>query len=509
MGTLSQGSPDGTLTGLGYPASLTFDGAYFRDLVDEPLGVLERYEIILYEHLTDHIGETALWTFRGNIDTNGVELDTFSITQFLASRLQDGDYCWSVRLRDRLGEWTATVHEATFSLSAAAPVLSDQWPDQAIDPSLEAMAGTRFSAVYSDSDGSPAIFVLVQLVEQVASEGWEDATYTTDVVLWRYDGPPRSPVAAGNRIEVRYSGRTLPDNRTYLWRMKALNQYAQWSNWIGGQFTLIDRVTPAVDPVSTTTDTFTQVWETDIIAKPVGLWYDPGDPDNIRVVDRQSLNIATLRRSDRTIVATQYIGDAVAYPAGMSGDPSDATSFWLLRAPWTSGGGLDGNRFANLAISDLSIIHNFNPGSGRWTAIKVSASWLYATNWDDGKIYRYNKSTGALDSSWNITYETVEQTKPTGIMVDGTTLYYFFYNDGDTKRFLVADESDPTTITGAKSTEGLAILGGEMDTTTHTEMFGDSDSLGKVWEFTLKSVIYGDGIAATRLRPSMTTYGDA
>lgn len=507
MGTLSQGSPAGTLTGLGYPASLTFDGAYFRDLVDEPLGVLERYEVILYRHETDHIGEDALWTYRGNIDSAGVELDTFSLQQFLGLRLSDGDYCWSVRLRDRLGTWTAVVHEATFSLLAAAPVLSDQRPDQVIAPSLEVMAGTRFSAAYSDDDSSPARAVVVELIEQVASEGWEDGVYTNDLILWAYNGPPRKVEA--DRIEVRYSGRTLPDNRTYLWRMKARNAYGRESGWVGGQFTLIDRVTPAVDPVSTTTDAFTQVWETDVVPKPVGIAYLPDDVGYIRVVDRQNRQLCTVVEADRTLGFVYDLPALVAYPAGLSSDPSDIASFlWVLSAPWTQGGGTSGNKVIKLNRGDLTVADSWDPGDGKWTAMKVSSNWVYLTNWDTNEIARFDHA-GALNGTWGITYETVVQTHPTGIMVDGTTLYYFFYNDGDTKRFLMATEANPEDITGAKSTEGLAIVGGEMDTTTHTEMYGDSDLLGKVWKFTLKTVVYGDGIAATRLRPSQTTYGDA
>jgi hypothetical protein len=77
-------------------------------------------------------------------------------------------------------------------------------------------------------------------------------------------------------------------------------------------------------------------------------------------------------------------------------------------------------------------------------------------------------------------------------MIDGTTLHYFFSNGGTTARFLIADESAPSTITGVVKTAGTQLHGGEMDTTTHTECYGDSDSLGLVAKFTLKEPVTND-----------------
>jgi hypothetical protein len=55
-----------------------------------------------------------------------------------------------------------------------------------------------------------------------------------------------------------------------------------------------------------------------------------------------------------------------------------------------------------------------------------------------------------------------------------------------------ADESAPRTITGVVKTAGTQLHGGEMDTTTHTECYGDSDSLGLVAKFTLKEPVAHD-----------------
>jgi hypothetical protein len=519
VGDISQAGPTGTIT-VEFGDGLTFEGTYDRATPDA-LGVLDLIEIELFDHLTDHAGEVARWTYSGKAPATGVRSDSFSISfpnplpgHGLILDLPLGTYCWRVRLRDSLGVWTSWFHTSgsIFTLSAAAPELSAQWPEDAT-PTLEVPAGLRFSALYSDDGDNPPLSITAQVIAQAGSEAWGDGDFSPSALLWSVTAPPRyfqeDDTRVAGRIFTRYSGRTLPDGGTYLWRMKAANIAGVESGWVGGQFSIEARDTAIPGPVETLTDQFSQVWETSVIPKPVGLWYDPDDSANVKVVDRQTKNMYTLRQSDRTIVGTTYIGGICAYPLGLSGDPADDTVYWLLRAPWAFGGALSGNQLLKVRRADNVVLSTFNIANGRWTAIKVSSNWLYATNWDDDKIYQFNKSTGAVNNSWGITYESVVQKDPTGIMVDGTTLYYFFHNSGTTKRFLVADESAPTTITGAKSTEGLAILGGEMDTTTHYEMFGDSDSLGKVWKFTLTVATYENGGQVGRLRPAITTYADA
>ncbi len=70
-------------------------------------------------------------------------------------------------------------------------------------------------------------------------------------------------------------------------------------------------------------------------------------------------------------------------------------------------------------------------------------------------------------------------------MVDGTTLHLFWANGGTTARFLVCDESAPGTVDHAVATSGSTLHGGEMNTTTHTECWGDNDALGLTAKFSL------------------------
>ena len=503
MGTIGTVGPAGTIT----EQPQTFDISYLRALTGETIvGALERVEVQVWQYSVDQLADVEKWQRLAAVPYQPVPDASFSIA-FSHRQLVNGDYSWRARLRDRHGTWTDWSDFQAFTLAAEAPVLSALLPSQSDTILLEVPAGLRFSAAYADPASSPPLVVEAQLVEQVVSEAWDAAVYHADLLIWGYTGPARE--YDGQRIMLRYSGRTLPPGKTYLWRMRAQNTYGTKSDWLGGQFSVEARDYSIPGTIETVTDTFTQLWETSVIPKPVGLAYDPAQTGWLTVIDSQSRNLQVIQQSDRTVIQSDYLGAIVAYPAGLSFDPADATVLWLLRAPWTQGAGLSGNRLVCLARSDFSVVHNFVLPDGRWTAIKVSAAYAYATNWDDGKIHQFDKATGAEVTAWSITYDTVLQVEPTGIMVDGTTLYYFFYNGGSTKRFLVADESAPTVITGAKSTEGLAILGGEMDSTTHTEMYGDSDLLGKVWKFTLTVSTFSNGGQTGRPEPAITTLGDA
>lgn len=497
MGTVTQGGPVDTIT----EQPDAFEIGYTRD-PDDALGKLERYEVELWSYSSLQDGDVLNWHRDGSLPYSADE--SYEIP--FSPALRNGDYKWRARLRDRRGNWADWTALQDFTLAAEAPVLSDLHPSQDDSITLEVPAGLRFSLAYEDPADSPPRLVEAQLVEQADAEAWDEADYTLDALLWGYIGQPRS--YDGERIVVRYSGRSLPPGGTYLWRIRAKNMYGTYSEWTGGQFTLGSLTPVSSGPVETVTDAWKQLWETGAIAKPVGVAYDPDNPTWLTVIDAKTRNLAVFDQVNQVVIQSDYIGDTVAYPAGLSLDPDDDTLIWLLRAPWTQGAGLSGNKLVALDRSDFSVVHNYSLTDNRWTAIKVSADWAYATNWDDGKIYRINKATGAVDSSWSITYDGEAQTKPTGIMVDGDNLYYFFYNDGSTKRFLRADEADPTTILDVTSTEGLAILGGEMDTTTHTEMFGDSDLLGKVWKFTLTEITYDPGVTADFRMPALTTDGD-
>lgn len=500
MGTPSTTAPAGTVTSV----PETLDGAYTRTVPVDALGPLELVQVDVNVHATGHTGEVTWWTTTAKIPAAGVLADTFSIP--VPALSTNGDYCWRARVRDTLGNWSSWTARRTFTLSVAAPVLSIQRPP-ATASTLLSLTGFRVSAKYNDGEGNPPSRISFEVVAQVAAETWDAAVYDPDTNVWTYDGPPRD--WDGTRVSCRYGGPALTEGATYLWRMAATSPFGATTGYVGGQFTLVDRTVPGSGPVETVTDTWKEVWGTDVVRLPVGLWYKPDDPDNIRVLDRGTRLMYTVRQSDRTIIG-QYDGldGVISYPAGLSGEPSDTAYFWVLEAPWTQGAGTSGNRVKKIRESDLTVVASWDPGDGQWSAIKVSASYVYLANFGTGEFARFNK-TGTVLSTWQNTYESVLQDHPTGLMIDGTDLYLFYYNDGSTKRFLKVTEADLDTVVSATSTEGLSILGGEMDTTTHYDCFGDSDVLGRVWKFTLAEVQYSDGTAATRLRVAKTSYGDA
>ena len=235
------------------------------------------------------------------------------------------------------------------------------------------------------------------------------------------------------------------------------------------------------------TDTWRELWRTRKISKPVGIWYDPSDSANIRVLDRGTKRLYKLRQSDRVVLSSVNIGAVITYPLGVSGDPSDSTIYWILNGPWLWGSG-SVSQMVKVRKSDNHVLARYNLDTDHWSSIKVSGSYIYVANLTDDKVYRRSKTTGAAVDSFRHTYNSNLQSNPSGVMIDGTTINVFWSNSGTTARFLQCAESAPGTVTKVVKTAGTALVGGEMDTTTHTECWGGSDSLGLVAKFTLVAV---------------------
>ncbi len=244
-------------------------------------------------------------------------------------------------------------------------------------------------------------------------------------------------------------------------------------------------------PLTTTTleDTWRELWRTSKITEPVGIWYDPTVPTIIRVISRSTKRLYRLQQSDRAVLGSSYLGSVIPHPLGLSGDPADSSVYWVLDAPWIYTGSTSGNSVKKVRKSDNHVLASYSIPSGRWSALKVSSSYLWLTNLDTDRFYKRDKSDGSAIANYSHTYHSVVQANPSGIMVDGTTLYLFWSNGGTTARFLVCDESAPGTITKVVKTAGTALHGGEMDTTTHTECWGDSDSLNLVAKFSLLAAV--------------------
>lgn len=231
---------------------------------------------------------------------------------------------------------------------------------------------------------------------------------------------------------------------------------------------------------NTLTDTFREVWHADIIDMPTGIRYDPADDTHIKVVDGGTRKIYTVLLADQTITATS---DAIAgtHFNGLSGDPDDDSVYWLLDCPWKGGGTLAGNQILKMLSADDSIVATYPIANGRWTDLKADDTYLWLTNWDTNKLHKLSK-VGVEVASYSLTYQGVVQVDPTGLAIDGTELVIAYNGQG---RLLVVDSSSPTTVTKTYNTTGTGILGGEFDTTTHTELYFCSDSVGRIWKYTL------------------------
>jgi hypothetical protein len=250
-------------------------------------------------------------------------------------------------------------------------------------------------------------------------------------------------------------------------------------------------------PLTTNKPAWVETWHTNRLRRPVGLFYDPADPTHLYVLDRSTSKLYKLLQSDRSIVSSVSFA-GISYPLGISGDPSDASIVWILNAPWKYTGSTSGNSIKKVRRSDGATLATYAIANGRWTTIKVSASFIWLASWDTDKVHKHSKADGSSIASYTVVYNSVAQINPTGLAIDGTTILAFFYGTSGGNRFLLVDESDPTTVdptnalgvtSGVVSTAGTNILGGEMDTTTHVDLYACSDDLGLVWKFHLVSPV--------------------
>jgi hypothetical protein len=94
--------------------------------------------------------------------------------------------------------------------------------------------------------------------------------------------------------------------------------------WETDQYDLRTRV-KVRGPLTTLKNAWAEVWRTSKFHLPVGLWYDPTDSANLRVLDRGTKRLYKLRQSDRKILSSVYLGGVCAHPLGLSGDPASST----------------------------------------------------------------------------------------------------------------------------------------------------------------------------------------
>lgn len=244
-------------------------------------------------------------------------------------------------------------------------------------------------------------------------------------------------------------------------------------------------------PMTSSVPIWEQVWSTSQLAHPAGAWYDPTDPDYLRVVDGVSKYIYRIRQSDRVIVSKKYLG---GYLLGLSGDPTDSTHYYVLIAPWRWSGSTTGNKVRKYLKADNSLVATYTLPDGRWSGMKSDGTYIYLTNYDDGKVYR-RSMVGVAVSNHSTTYDGELQDQATGLWLNGTTMGVFFAAH---KRFLLMDTTALGTVTGVQSTQGTRLAGGEADTDTDVDLYGVAGkgsfglTEGMVAKFTLAELVTND-----------------
>ena len=334
------------------------------------------------------------------------------------------------------------------------------------------------------SDGSSyadAIIGQEQLTGLTGYDCWSD-----ELGVFHFDPTPSSDI-----VEV-------PNDPVYTWRTGVdITELGDSTD----QYELVTRVKTR-GPLTTLKPSWTMLWQTTKVPSPVGIWYDPAVTTQIRVISSSTKKLYVLRDSDRQILSAVYLGSVIPHPLGISGDPADSTIYWVLNCPWKYGGGTSGNSVKKVRKSDNHLLASYSLPDGRWSAVKVSSSFMWLTNLDTDRFYKRSKTDASAIANYAHSYDGTStfpqtglgtaQTNPSGLMIDGTTLHLFWANGGTTARFLTCDESAPATLTGVVKTAGSTLHGGEMNTTTHTECWGDNDSLGLTAKFSLVTPVTTD-----------------
>lgn len=318
-------------------------------------------------------------------------------------------------------------------------------------------------------------------------------------------------LARGNVIKCRWPWRDDYDFAFLLekgdFTLASADEHGGEEFTFGGRGILAYLARAIMDAVAYTTgldvvDTFAELWHTNKAPRPVGAAFDPADPDYVYVIGSSSRRVYKIRQSDRVVVATSPAlwAGSTNYAAGLSFDPADATIVWALEAPWAQGGG--GNtKLRKIQRSDWSVLDTFDLGAAQLTDIRASSADLWTSRYNTGKIERRAKADGSVVDDYTVTYNGSAQTHPNGIAVSengtGTEIAMWFggTSAGGVKRALIADLTDPSTVTRTINTAGIAAFGGDWSLEGGSEFFYMvSVTLGLTWKYQLTSATPHDPI---------------
>ncbi len=241
-------------------------------------------------------------------------------------------------------------------------------------------------------------------------------------------------------------------------------------------------------------DTWAEVWQTGVVPNPVGSCTVNGDATYLYVISATTRKVYKLRQSDRKVVSVSPAlwAGSTNYAGGLCEDPADATVMWALEAPWAFGGG--GNtKLRKVRISDWAILTTHDLGSStKLTDIEADSSNLWTSKYDGPDFQKRSKATGAVVTSYSLTYGGVAQTLCTGLSINGTRLAVWYSGK---RRALIVATSAPTTITDVIKTTGISAFGGSWRTESGQEYFYPvSYTADVVWKYQLTSATPHDPV---------------
>jgi len=222
------------------------------------------------------------------------------------------------------------------------------------------------------------------------------------------------------------------------------------------------------------TDTWTEIWETNVVPTPSGAVVVGGDPTYFYGISETTRRIYVVRQSDKVRIRTSPVICA-GYVAGISDDPSDATILWVCEAPWLSGSTAH-TKIHKVRISDWAILATYDLGSAvKLTDIRADATVLWCARYDGTAcVQKRSKADGSLTAAYTIVYGGVTQTKLNSISVNGSQLALWFQG---TMRALIVAQSAPTVIVSVISTHTLVSFGGGWTTESGNQFFYPTSSV--------------------------------
>lgn len=231
-------------------------------------------------------------------------------------------------------------------------------------------------------------------------------------------------------------------------------------------------------------ETWTEVWHTNAVNQPNGLWHRPSEPTKLYIIDGKTRKIYRIDQTTFARTTLSAVLSSHALTGGMDGDdPASENYVYVLETPFNDNEiGLPASsahcRVLKVSTSTWTVTDNFSLGAGIYTAIRCTSSYIYVTRYDNETIKKFKKSGAFGDLVTTVDISTIG--KPTGLAIDGTDLWIFH---GGT--ISVVAEASPTVVITTHPAPGTA-GGGEIDSVDNSYLYADNPGGGTVYKYQLE-----------------------